>query len=322
MKVAVIIPVKELNAYLEESVPKIIDEHPNQIIILPDSIPKNLPLYAKNKSVKIVATGAIGPAEKRDKGASLTNADILAFLDDDSYPKNGWLKEMLIPFKNKNVAAVGGPAITPVNESIRKKASGLVFSSSLGAGRYVYRYIPTKISFEVDDYPTVNLSVRRLVFNKVKGFNTKYYPGEDTKLCLDIHNLGLKIVYTPKAVVYHHRRDLFVPHLKQITNYALHRGLFVKKFPKTSFRLNYFIPSLFVLYLMCGGILSMVVPSIAKFYMLPIMLYVILVLLSTLQVVKEKRLLLYPLVALGIIATHIFYGVYFLIGLLKSDLAR
>ena len=55
----------------------------------------------------------------------------------------------------------------------------------------------------------------------------------DTKLCLDIvYELGKKIVYEPKAVVYHHRRRLFKEHLNQISNYALHRDFFVEKLIK------------------------------------------------------------------------------------------
>ena len=61
-----------------------------------------------------------------------------------------------------------------------------------------------------------------------------------------------KIVYDPDAAVFHHRRELFGPHLKQIRNYAFNRGLFARRFPETSRKIAYFIPSLFVLGLVAG----------------------------------------------------------------------
>ncbi|MBQ5511265.1 MAG: hypothetical protein IIT94_09040, partial [Prevotella sp.] len=78
--------------------------------------------------------------------------------------------------------------------------------------------------------------------------------GEDTLLCEDIvYGQGKRLVYDPWAIVYHHRRRLFGPHLRQLGRYAFHRGYFVKKSPKTSFKLSYFVPSLFVLGLVAGG---------------------------------------------------------------------
>src|SRR6516162_3315272 len=110
---------------------------------------------------------------------------------------------------------------------------------------YSYRYVP-QAQREVDDFPSVNLLVRRDVFEAAGGFNSKYWPGEDTKLCLKItKDLALKIIYDPAIFAWHHRRELFRGHLKQSTNYALHRGFFAKIYPETSLRPSYFIPSAF-----------------------------------------------------------------------------
>ena len=108
---------------------------------------------------------------------------------------------------------------------------------------------------DVDDYPSCNLLVRADVLRAINGYRTDFWPGEDTLLCEDIvYGQGKRLVYDPWAIVYHHRRRLFGPHLRQLGRYAFHRGYFVKKSPKTSFKLSYFIPSLFVLGLVAGGI--------------------------------------------------------------------
>ena len=41
----------------------------------------------------------------------------------------------------------------------------------------------------VSDYPTVNLFVRKKIFLKVGGFVEDFWPGEDTKFCLDLVKL-------------------------------------------------------------------------------------------------------------------------------------
>ncbi|MDL1979741.1 MAG: glycosyltransferase, partial [Deltaproteobacteria bacterium] len=119
--------------------------------------------------------------------------EIFAFLDDDAYPRRDWLTHIVHNFSDSDVAAVGGPAVTPDNDSTAQKASGLVFESLMGGGTNRYRYVPVSERFNVDDYPTVNFCIRRDVFKELGGFDTVYWPGEDTKLCLDIvYELGKK----------------------------------------------------------------------------------------------------------------------------------
>ena len=109
----------------------------------------------------------------------------MAFLDDDAYPVESWLSLALKHFTDPEIAAVGGPAVTPDSDSLMQKASGGVYCSSLMSGQYVYRYLPKKERF-VDDYPSCNFLVRKSVMLALGGFNTKFWPGEDTFLCLKI----------------------------------------------------------------------------------------------------------------------------------------
>jgi GT2 family glycosyltransferase len=149
------------------------------------------------------------------------------------------------------------------------------------------------------------------------GFDTNFWPGEDTKLCLDItKKLGKKIIYDPQVLVYHHRRPLFTPHLKQIASYALHRGYFVKKYSQTSLRLAYFIPTLFLSALIIGAVLSLISVPFRMIYLSGLSLYLFLVFISS--IFKDLRLI--PLVFLGIISTHLTYGFWFLKGLLSLRL--
>lgn len=314
-KVSIIIPVKEVNDYIRQAMEHYasLDYENFEILIFPD--------YASSEefpNTRIIPSGEVGPADKRDMALQYAEGQIFAFIDDDAYPRADWLKNAVKYFEHADVGAVGGPAVTAPEDDIWQQASGKVYESFLCSGGYVYRYLPRE-EREADDLPSVNLIVRRDVFEKVGGYDSNYYPGEDTKLCLDIVESGMKIIYSPDVLVYHHRRRVFKQHLRQATNYAKHRGYFAKALPKTSCKPAYFIPSLFVLGLVCGPILSCFIPVLWYFYFAVIMLYLILLICS---IRKVDSFSVWVLAFLGIIATHIGYGLMFIRGLCSKELLR
>ena len=314
--VSIVIPLKAPNKNLDECLKHCLelDYTDFEILVLPDQIAE-----LDTPKTRIIPSGAVGPSEKRDLALKHARGEIIAFIDDDAYPVRDWLKNAVKYFDDPRVAAVGGPAVTPEDDSFMQKASGYVFSSKMGGGSYTYRYIPGEVR-EVDDYPTCNLLVRKSVMEKIGGFDNKFWPGEDTILCLEITKKeGKKIIYAPDVLVYHHRRLLFKPHLKQIWSYAVHRGYFVKRFPETSLRLSYFLPSLFVLGLAAGGVLSLFSGTVRLIYILVIALYVMAALASGF---KTGDPIMAVVVAAGIALTHIYYGIGFVSGLASRDLAR
>lgn len=313
-KVSIIIPVKESNENLKECLEHCcgLDYPDYEIIVLPDEKEG----FAHPKT-KVISTGNIGPSEKRDIGIKHARGVILAFLDDDAFPTKGWLKKAIKNLEDKDVAAVGGPAVTPESDSLRQRASGLVYSSLLASGSLTYRYIP-KRKRQMDDYPSCNFLVRKSIIEKIGGFGSKFWPGEDTKLCLHItKDLGKKIIYDPEVLIYHHRRPLYRKHLRQVANYALHRGYFVKRFPTTSRKTSYFIPSLFVIGLLLGWLLGFAHPLFFRIYFGIILLYLFCIFFTGF---KHRNLKLAFLVSSGLLATNLAYGVFFLKGLFSRRL--
>ena len=316
--VSIIIPVRTFTNYLKESIPYLrsITYKNYEVLIITDSV-ENFPKLPRN--FKILASGAVGPAEKRNLGARHAKGAILAFMDDDAFPAKNWLENAVPNFDDESICAVGGPSITPPNERFLERASGEVLASYLASAGTVHRHVPLTKMF-VDDFPTVNLFVLKSAFKKIKGFASEFWPGEDTKLCLDlIKQTGKKILYDPIVVVYHHRRKLFIPHLKQISRYGMHRGQFAKIFPETSRKPMYFVPGLFVLGLVFGPISAFISSSLFYVYLFTIYVYLSLVFLEASRVVltqKKVKLGLYFIA--GIFSTHLVYGFSFLYGLLKK----
>ena len=308
--VSIIVVAKGVSGYLAECIESCLalDYSEFEIIFLPD---KEERLNYKN--VSVVPTGETGPAMKRNMGVKEAKGEIVAFIDDDVFPAKRWLKNAIRNFIDPEVAAVGGPAVTPDKDDVMQKASGLVYSSPLVSGEYTYRYIKGARK-EVEDFPSCNLIVRKNIFERLGGFNTKFWPGEDTVLCLEITGkIKNKIIYEPEALVYHHRRRLFKEHLKQVTSYAKHRGYFVKRFPETSKKFSYFVPSIFTTGVIIGGIVSVFSPFIRIIYITILALYLLLAIEET---IRFRSLLIMP----GIMLTHLAYGVFFIKGLLSGKL--
>ncbi len=308
--VSVIVIAKDVSEYLAECIESCLAlDYPEfEIIFLPDK--KECLNY---KDVSVIPTGETGPAMKRNMGVKEAKGEIVAFIDDDVYPAKDWLKEAVRNFTDPEVAAVGGPAVTPDKDDVMQKASGLIYSSKLVSGEYTYRYIKGARK-EVEDFPSCNLIVRKNTFEQLGGFNTSFWPGEDTALCLEItKKLGKKIIYEPDALVYHHRRRLFKEHLKQVSSYAKHRGYFVKRFSQTSKKFSYFVPSIFTAGVIIGGIVSVFSPFIRIIYITILALYLVLVVEET---IRLRNFLIMP----GIMLTHLAYGIFFIRGLLSRKL--
>lgn len=299
---SIIIPVRQSNPYLEETLSKLKIQTLNnfEILVITDKI-----------------SGSANPSEKRNLGVKISKGQYLVFFDDDSFPNRNYFKNAFkLITKNPDFAAFCGPCLTPSKDNYRQKASGLVWASYLGSGGAgVYRNSIKSARF-VEDYPSVNLIVKKTDFISAGTFDANYWPGEDTVLCLNlVKKLHKKIYYHPSLIVYHHRRSIIIPHLQQITRYAIQRGFFAKKFPETSRKIGYFIPSIFTLYLF----LIIFFHNIF-FFKLPLYLYIsILITTFVYFLIEENKFKTSFLATITIPLTHVYYGILFIYGLFKKE---
>ena len=330
--VSIIIPLKKINDYIKEETEYLLEQtYKNfEVIILPDFYSKeeiDLNIF-KDKRIKIIETGTLPPALKRAKGVEISNGEILAFLDDDTYPEKDWLTNSLRAMETKNINALGGPAVTSPKDNFSKQISGLIYGSTLMSGKHKARYVPDKVQY-VRDYPSCNFIITKELYKKVGGFDSEYWPGEDTILCNNIMNAKEKILYTPEALVYHHRRNLFFGHFKQLKGYAWHRGYFVKKFGGNSFELSYFIPSIFLLWtlflpialifnfpIFINNLIPFLSENIITFLLLALhILYFICLIgswVSSFSLIKGFCKIV------GVFLSHLVYGFFFIKGFLRG----
>lgn len=314
IKYTVIIPVKEINDYVIQNIKKIKNENRDdvEIIVLPNKI--NLLL----RDAIIFETGKISPGEKRDLGAAHAKGEWLLFLDDDSYPNEGYFLALDRIVATVNLSAYGGPGITPRDNNFWQHVSGSVFLSRWTGG-FPERYLSIGEPKIVEDWPSVNLIVNTNAFMSVGGFNTKYWPGEDSILCEKLNKHTFLIQYRPDLVVWHHRRQGLKSHIKQVGNYGLHRGFFFKKKIGASYKLKYICPSLIVIYLL----LSMVFMTFLKEwneFLIGWFLYLIIIIKGVIEIKKIEGFRIAISSIPYVFITHFIYGLMFMVGLCKSKI--
>jgi GT2 family glycosyltransferase len=244
-RVSVIIPLHRDNEVFRACLSKLIHLEcvvPFEVWLVSDVAVDDLPMEVRH--VRTGATTDTSPAVKRDRGAKEARGELLAFIDDDAYPRSDWLDRACSALDDLKVDAVGGPGVTPPGSPWRQRLGGAVYESFLGSGPLRHRFMEVGVARDSDDLPAYNFVVDRRALEVVGGWASTFYGGEDTKVCLELSRAGFGLRHDPSVVVFHFRRPVLVPHCRQVANVGRHRGHFVRRYPHTSRRPLYFLPAI------------------------------------------------------------------------------
>jgi GT2 family glycosyltransferase len=144
-------------------------------------------------------------ATSRAIGLKRTSGDVVAFLDDDAYPRPDWLKQLLRRYGDPTVAGVGGRTINgqPDEESEGRDQVGRLLDDGSLTG---YFAAVTDGDVEIDHMLGANMSMRRSVIEELGGIRD-LYPGtclrEESDIALRARAAGHRLLYAPDAVVRH-----------------------------------------------------------------------------------------------------------------------
>ena len=148
-----------------------------------------------------------GFAKACNQGANVAKGKYLVFLNNDTIPQVGWLSALVHEVEqHPDVAIVGSKLLYPDNTI---QHAGVVFSKNCLTPYHIFNSVAS-------DFPAVNirqefqavtaacLLIRKEVFNSINGFDEQFMNGfEDVDLCLKVRELGKKVIYQPKSVLYH-----------------------------------------------------------------------------------------------------------------------
>ncbi|NNM99113.1 MAG: glycosyltransferase family 2 protein [Candidatus Eremiobacteraeota bacterium] len=160
----------------------------------------------------IVNERNLGFAVANNQGAAVASGRILVLLNNDTKALPGWLEAMLAHFENDDVGAVGARLL--FGDGLIQHA-GVIFNEILSG---VNTMAPTHYGFLAPgEEPTVMkrrdvqavtgacLATSRALYVRLGGLDEGFWNGyEDVDYCLKIRHAGLRIVYEPKAVLFHY----------------------------------------------------------------------------------------------------------------------
>ncbi|HEX7569799.1 MAG TPA: glycosyltransferase [Verrucomicrobiae bacterium] len=145
-----------------------------------------------------------GFARACNQGAALAHGGLLLFLNNDTMPVPGWLDALLTAAKRPHIGVAGAKLLYP-NKTIQHAGIGWINGVPDHPHRHAQPLAPeVNTPRELDMVTGACLMIHRDLFLQLAGFDESYRNGvEDIDLCLRARAAGRKVVYEPKAVVYH-----------------------------------------------------------------------------------------------------------------------
>ncbi len=199
--------------------------YPNfEVIVVNDGSTDNLAEIVKEYPVNLITIKNGGLSNARNTGMHNAKGEILAYIDDDAYPDEDWLRYLAYAYITSDHACIGGPNIAPSND-------GPIATCVANApGGPVHVLVSDEIAEHV---PGCNMSFRKDALMKIGGFDPVYRnAGDDVDVCWRIQRSGRTIGFHPSAVVWHHRRNSFKAYWKQQKGYGKAEALLEAKWPE------------------------------------------------------------------------------------------
>jgi GT2 family glycosyltransferase len=136
-----------------------------------------------------------GSYRARNKGWRSTDAEIIAFTDGDCIPDPRWLAELIAPFRDPSVGAVGGAIVQA--ELVSASQRWMVERKFLDqAQNAAHDFLPF--------FATANVAYRRSMLEMLDGFEEAYLSGGDCDMSWRVQALGgRRLVYRAEARVEH-----------------------------------------------------------------------------------------------------------------------
>lgn len=159
--------------------------------------------------VRVIVSGVnLGFGTGNNRAAALARGEYLVLLNDDAEVRPGWLDALVrTAERHPQAGAVASKVIHP--DGRLQEAGSIIWrdGSTLGVGRGIPE-ASTRWDYlrEIDYGSACSLLVRRALFERIGGFDDRFFPGynEDVDLCLSLRAAGQRVLYEPRSEIVHH----------------------------------------------------------------------------------------------------------------------
>ncbi len=225
--ISVIIPTYNRPDFLPNTIKSLLEQdfESYEIIVVDNACLDNTKNIVESNSyqcsIRYICEPNIGLHNARHTGAKAASGDILLYIDDDVIADRNLLKEILKCYDNPSVGCVGGKILPkwevepPEWINLFPKWYLSILDDEDGPKEVQWIY-------------GCNFSIRRNLLFEVGGFNPDafgdkkmwWYRGDgEIGLLKKVHDVGKKVIYNPKAVVWH-----FIPKGRLTVKYFKERA--------------------------------------------------------------------------------------------------
>jgi O-antigen biosynthesis protein len=194
-----------------------------EVIVVDDGSTDDTAAIARQFHFRLLSTVHGGLAAARNTGLEAATGEIIAYVDDDAWPDPHWLKYLALTFDYESCAAVGGP-------NIRPPPDGAIADSVANAPGGPIHVMLTDT--EAEHVPGCNMAFRKAALQAIGGFDPRFRTaGDDVDVCWQLQAAGLKVAFSPAAVVWHRARKTLSAYWKQQSGYGKAEALLAVKWP-------------------------------------------------------------------------------------------
>ena len=218
---------------------------------LDDSVKRVTDQYQNRLTLKHLYKKGLGISESRNWGVENANGDYVIFFDSDCVIPPQYFKVIEDCLAIEPLDAYGGPDKAGEDFNIKQKAISYAMTSFFTTGGirgrkgHIGQYQPRSF----------NMGIRRDVFISLGGFSGLKV-SEDIDLSMRLYRDGYRVGLIEQAFVFHKRRSTFYKFFRQVFSFGSGR-IDLQLRHGNALKAVHTLPSLFVLYLVTGIVISL-----------------------------------------------------------------
>jgi glycosyltransferase involved in cell wall biosynthesis len=260
-----------------------VQQNKNFEVIIADGSPDNsvkqvIEKYHDILELKYLYKNGLGISESRNWGVENAKGDFVVFFDSDCVIPPSYFKTVTDYLALNPLDAYGGP--DRANESFNNKQKAISYAMTSffttggirGRKKHVGQYQPRSF----------NMGIRKDVFKALGGYSGLKV-SEDIDLSMRLYKNGYRTRLIEDAFVFHKRRSTFYKFFRQVISFGSGR-IDLQLRHGDALKPVHMLPSLFVLYLIGGVLVSLFSKSLLMVWAVSVIIYMVAILIdSTIQ---------------------------------------